>query len=251
MSQSPNNQQRLYGDLAWVWPIISPPEHYVDETEHFCKVIKEYSHINVKTLLNLGCGGGHNDHTLQRHFGVTGLDISEAMLKLAGRLNPKITYLLGDMRSVRLDKTFDAVTIFDSIDYMLTTEDLQAAFTTAFNHLKPGGVFITFAEMTPENFRQNRTICSTHRRGDIEVTFIENYCDPDPTDTTYEATFVYLIRRGAQLEIETDRHLCGIFQLETWHTLLREAGFEVRQMEFRPPGKGGDAYPVFVCIKPQ
>lgn len=246
---SPNKERRLYSDLAWVWPIISPPQDYIEETEQLCKIIREHSQLEVKTLLNLGCGGGHNDCTLKKHFGVTGVDTSEAMLELARRLNPEVTYSVGDMRTVWLGKTFDAVAIFDSINYMVTVADLQAAFVTAYKHLRPGGVFLTLVEEAPEHFQQNRTQCTTHARGDIEITFIENVYDPDPTDTTYEVTFVYLIRRGGRLDIETDRHVCGIFGLETWHSLLSEVGFEVRQMEFAHPGLGGEIYPMLVCIK--
>ncbi len=133
---------------------------------------------------------------------------------------------------------------------MLTAADLRAAFTTAFQHLKSGGVFLTCAEVTLERFRQNKTLCSTHSRGDIEITFIENYYDPDPADTIYQATFVYLVRRGGQLEIETDCHLCGIFELETWRSLLKEVGFGVHQMEFTIPGSEGEAYPILVGSKP-
>lgn len=249
MQASLNDQRRLYGDLAWIWPIISPPEHYIEETEGFCKVIREHSQIEVKTLLHMGCGGGHNDYTLKKQFEVTGVDVSAPMLALARRLNPEVTYSVGDMRTVYLRKTFDAVTILDSINYMLTVEDLRAAFVTAFKHLKPGGVFLTLVEEAPERFKQNRTQCSTHAQGDIEITYIENIYDPDPTDTTYETTFVYLIRRGGRLEIETDHHLCGIFRLETWLSLLKEVGFEVEQMDFRPSGLHGEGYPMLVCIK--
>jgi len=128
---------------------------------------------------------------------------------------------------------------------MLTAKDLRAAFMTAFAHLKPGGVFCTYVEETKESFQQNKTKCSEHIRGNIEITFIENLYDPDPKDTTYETTFVYLIRRGGKLEIETDHHLCGIFNFETWLDLLKEVGFEVRQMEFEP-----DDIPMLVGIKP-
>lgn len=110
----------------------------------------------MKSLLDLGCGGGHSDYTLKKHFEVTGVDVSEAMLALAKRLNPEVTYSLGDMRTVQLGKTFDAVTIFDSINYMLAVEDLGAAFVTAFKHLKPGGGFLTLVEETPERSQQNR-----------------------------------------------------------------------------------------------
>lgn len=71
-ASSMNNQRRLYSDLAWVFPIISPPEDYIEETEQFRKIIQEHSLIEARTLLNLGCGAGHNDYTLKKHFEVTG-----------------------------------------------------------------------------------------------------------------------------------------------------------------------------------
>jgi len=241
------NQCRLYEDFAWMWRIISPPEDYIEETEELYRAMREYSQIEAKTLLNLGCGGGHNDYTLKRYFEVTGVDLSASMLSLAKRLNPEITYLSGDIRNVRLGKTFDAVVITDAITYMLTEDDLRAAFTTAFAYLKPGGLFFTFAEITRENFRQNSTEYSVHTQGDITITFIENVFDPDPRDTTYQTTFVYLIRREGQSEItvKTDHHSGGIFSLETWLNLLKEVGFEVEQIEL----KGYD-FPTFLCLKP-
>lgn len=239
----PNDQRRLYGDLAWTWPIISPPEDYVAEAEAFIKAVRDHARIETKTLLDLGCGGGHNDFTLKKHFEITGVDVSEQMLALARKLNPEGTYLVGDMRTVRLGGEFDAVMCADSIDYMLTEDDLRSAFVTAFIHLKPGGVFFTYGEITRENFEQNKVRFSTRARDDVEVTFIENYFDPDDSDTTHEGVFIYLIRRAGQLQIEIDRHLFGFFPLETWHRLLTDAGFEVHSVDC------GRAQ-TFACVKP-
>lgn len=231
------SENRLYNDLAWAWPIISPPEDYVKESADHKKLICKHSKIKVKTLLNLGCGGGHDDFGLKRYFKITGVDLSPEMLVLARKLNPEVTYLEGDMRRVRLDRTFDTVCIFDAINYMLSVKDLGAAFETAFAHLKPGGVFLTIVERTPENFEQNKTKTSTHTKGDIEIVFVENIYDPDPGDTTYEDTFVYLIRRNGKQEVELDRHVSGIFPIETWISLLKEVGFEdvVQKVETEYP----------------
>ena len=255
MPQPSNDQQRLYKDLAWTWPVFSPPQHYIDESLQIAREIRKHSQIEAKTLLHLGCGGGHNDYTLKKHFAVTGVDLSQAMLSLARQLNPEVTYLLGNMRSVQLDKNFDAVICLDSIDYMLTGDDLRAVFTTAFNYLKPGGVFITTVEETPDRFQQNKTNSVTRVKGDTEITFIENYYDPDPSDTTYQSTFIYLIRRQGKLQIETDRHLCGIFPLETWFRLLNEAGLIlVSQKEHQIPHEDDETRLIWVCdlacIKP-
>lgn len=248
---SEKGKRRLYGDLAWLWPIISPPEDYIEETELFSKTIKMHSKIKVKTLLHLGCGGGHNDCTFKKHFKVTGLDISKDMLKLARKLNPRIVYHRGDMRTIRLKEYFDAVTILDSINYMCTTEDLRRVFVTAYEHLRPGGILLTIVERLLTNFKQNNTECSSHSQGNIDTVFIENSYDPNPLDTNYEENFIYLIRRRGKLEIHTDRHLCGIFKIETWHTLLKKVGFEVKQMKFQHSTFAKGKYlPMLVCTKP-
>ena len=108
---------------------------------------------------------------------------------------------------------------------MRSVEDLRAAFETAFAQLRPGGVFLTVVEATPERFRQHRTWTSVHTSDDTEVVMVENVYDPDCSDTTYEMTFLYLIRRSEGLTIEADRHTCGLFALRTWLDLLTEVGF--------------------------
>ena len=243
---SDKDQRRLYGDLAWTWPIISAPETYVEESERFASLLREHSPREVTTVLNLGCGAGHNDWTLKRHFRVTGVDLSEDMIALARRRNPEVEYRVGDMRTLRLDETFEAVVIFDSIDYMLTESDLRAAFETAYHHLAPGGVFVTYQEIIPETFKQNHVQHQVTRHREDEIVFIENYYDPDPTDTTIEGVFVYLIRRRGELQIETDRHLCGIFLTDTWLRLLEVVGFDVRAVLDEPHDVR-----TFVCAKPR
>jgi len=245
------DERRLYGFLAWTWPIISPVGEYIKETEFFSKLILKHAKIKVKKLLHLGCGGGHHDYTFKRFFKITSVDISEEMLKIAKKLNPEVNHQYGDMRTMRMREYFDAVTILDSISYMKTIEDLQKAFSTAYYHLKPGGVFLTLAEKLTGQFKQNESIITTHSRGNTDVTFIENYYDPDTADTSYEATFVYLIRVNGRLEIYTDPHLCGIFKLETWIELLKKTGFEVIQRDFTSAiAEKKEIFPLFICIKP-
>src|SRR5262249_17801192 len=49
----------------------------------------------------------------------------------------------GDVRSIYLGQTFDAVVaLFHVISYLTTNEDLQAAFRTAAHHLVHGGLFL-------------------------------------------------------------------------------------------------------------
>lgn len=239
------DERRMYRDLSWIFPIISPPEDYAPESAEFAAEILAHAQGEVKTLLDLGCGAGHYDFNLKPHFAITGIDISEAMLALARRLNPEATYHLGDMREARLGQTFDAVLIGDAVNYMLTEDDLRRALTTAFVHLRPGGVLCVTAEDVRENFQQGRTDCSFHRGEGVDVTFMESSYDPDPADTTFEVTYIYLIRRQGKLSVEIDPHLSGLFSLADWRRLLAEVGFvDVEQHSF-----AGD-YPLFVARRP-
>lgn len=247
---SPADKRRMYGDLAWAWPIISPPEDYVTESEEYIRLIKKYARIPVNKVVNLGCGGGHNDFTLKGSFQMTGVDISEPMLELARRLNPEVAYSTGDMRSVRLGQSFDAVTVFDSIAYMRTAESLKSAFLTAFTHLRPGGVFLTCIEESRETFRQNKVRYSSHSKDDIDIALIENYFDPNPHDSHYEATFIYLIRHAGELKMETDCHLLGLFEFAVWPEMMRQIGFEVHQHQSSVPDQEGNSCPLLIGVKP-
>jgi SAM-dependent methyltransferase len=245
---------RAYGDLAWTEPLLAPPGEYADGARHFERVIRDYSRIEVRTLLHLGCGAGGHDHTLKKSFEVTGVDISEGMLAHARRLNPEIRYIRGDMRTVRLGETFDAVAIPDSAGYMTTRPDLRRAIATADRHLKPGGVLLIVA-LVREDFRDNNFVY-TGSRGEVELTVFENNHARGPRSAAYEATVVYLIRRKGRLEIVSEVHAQGLFPLAAWRSLLRERGFLFAQRKFDhtydPFVVGGGRYRlrIFACRKP-
>jgi hypothetical protein len=60
------------------------------------------------------------------------------MLGLSRELNPECEHIASDMRTLRLDRTFDAVLVHDAVMYMTTGEQLLAAARTAFVHTRPG-----------------------------------------------------------------------------------------------------------------
>lgn len=240
-------KNRLYKDLAWLWPLWENVEEYRQESELFARLIKKYAKIKVCTLLDMGCGGGKNAFHLKKHFAVTGIDISKAMLKNAKKLNPECDFQIADMRSLDLKRQFDSVFINDSIVYMTTKGDLLKVFRSAYKHLKPGGVMITYPDKCKEVFKQNETTIWSSRRDDMDLTFIENNYDPNPRDNTFEATLIYLIRKRGKLRIEQDLHVCGLFSLDVWRASLRQAGYEVHERVERVDTQD---IPVFSCVRP-
>ena len=243
---------RLYSDLSWLWPLWGDAtEEYARYCEHVTRLVLSRSRRPVATLLDIGCGGGKNLFNLRRHFRVTGLDLSPAMVAQARALNPGSEVVEGDMRTFALGRTFDAVLMDDAISFMDDRDDFAAAFRNAWAHLAPGGVMVATPDVTRETFVQNRTTATPAAAGrkppGVDVVFVENAYDPDPADDRYEATMLYLVRREGALRVEVDRYSLGLFSLETWRSVLAGAGFEVDEGRY---ADGGDEWTVFACVKP-
>ncbi|MGD9008649.1 MAG: class I SAM-dependent methyltransferase [Desulfobacteraceae bacterium] len=210
-----------YNDLAWTEDLLADPAEYEDEAKVYVDLIKRTAEAPPSTLLHLGSGAGGHDKFFKRHFGVTGVDLSAGMLNKARAAHPDIEYLEGDMRTLRLNRQFDAVVIPDSIDYMASLYDLRRAIRTGAAHLKTGGVLLVVAK-TEETF-QNNNFAYTGEKAGVHVTLLENnYINP-LRPNTYEATFVYLIRDQGKLTIHTDHHVLGLFPQATWEQVFNDA----------------------------
>jgi ubiquinone/menaquinone biosynthesis C-methylase UbiE len=81
--------ERLYGDLAAWWPVLSPSDDYAEEAEFFRRTIVSASAFPPETMLELGSGGGNNASHPKSHFRVTLVDRSPGMLAVSRALNPE------------------------------------------------------------------------------------------------------------------------------------------------------------------
>ena len=114
-----NIMLKRYNELANWWPLLSPLEEYADEAAFFCDIFAQAGLPESPSLLELGCGGGNNAFYLKQMFAqVTLTDIAHPMLAISEALNPECEHLVGDMRKLRLGRSFDALFIHDAIDYM-------------------------------------------------------------------------------------------------------------------------------------
>jgi SAM-dependent methyltransferase len=162
----------------------------------------------------------------KRWFTATLTDLSPDMIALSRTLNPECEHLVGDMRTLRLDRQFDAVLVHDAVMYLTAEEDLRAAVATASLHCKPVGVALFAPDHVRENFAPS-TDCGGHDGDGRALRYLEWDWDPDPTDTHFNAEFVYLLREDGQpLRTESESHRVGLFPRATWLRLLAEAGFQ-------------------------
>jgi len=95
-------------------------------------------------VLDVCCGSAHVTKELARRgYVVTGIDSSAALIEIARRDLPGIDFRVADVRNLRLEERYDAaLSTFDSLNHLMTLEDLRAAFTSVHAALKPGGLFV-------------------------------------------------------------------------------------------------------------
>ena len=248
MSELPKTPKlpKLYGELSSWFHLLSDPADYAEEAEFARGLMVETCSARPETLLELGSGGGNNALHLKAHFKLMLVDLSTGMLDLSRTINPDCEHMQGDMKTLRLGRTFDMVLIHDAIMYMTSEDDLRQAIETAFAHCKPGGA----ALFMPDVIRETFVSLTAHGGHDSTggdgraIRYIEWTFDPKPGDTTYTVDFAYLLReKNGPVRVVHDTHVFGIFLRETWLRLLREAGFEPRAVA-DPWGRE-----VFVCKK--
>src|SRR5688572_30947549 len=143
----------MYSDLAPWFHLLTHPSDYWDEAAFVSRVVDEVGDGTSRTLLELGSGGGNNASHLKARFDCTLTDLSPEMLALSRTLNPECEHLEGDMRTLRLGRTFDVVFIHDAISYLTTPQDLVRAIETAYLQCKPSGVALFVPDYVRETFQ--------------------------------------------------------------------------------------------------
>ena len=215
----------MYHELASWWPLLSDPKEYAGEADIFRNALDSMSARPIATVLELGAGGGNNALHMKRHYRMTLSDISEAMLAVSRSLNPECDHVCGDMRSLRLGRSFDAVFVHDAVGYMLTEDDLRGAMQTAFVHLEPGGPALFVPDYTAETHMP----ATEHGGSDTpgrSVRYLAWTHAPDPGGSSYSTDFVYILTDEGGTRVLHETHRFGLFSRNQWLRLLDEVGFE-------------------------
>ena len=222
--------KRLYSDLAPWWPLISAPEEYVEEAASAASLLRT-ANPPTRTVLELGSGGGNNAFHLKREFEMTLVDLSDEMLAVSRKLNPECDHLRGDMRTVRLGRSFDAVFVHDAIDYMITEADLQRAVQTAFEHCRPGGVAVFVPDDIVENFEPGIDHGGHDASDGRGVRYLSWSSDPDPSDTCTRTDYAFMLRSSdGAVRVVHDTHEFGLFPRALWLQVLADVGFRPRSV---------------------
>lgn len=134
-----------YYDLIYTGKDYSAEATYIDT------LIKRHAPA-TKHILELGCGtGAHAEYLAHMGYHVRGIDMSEDMIeraqgrlaKLPGDLAKRLSFSVSDIRSARLEKTYDiTIALFHVMSYQNKNRDLMKVLQTAHDHLNNNGLFL-------------------------------------------------------------------------------------------------------------
>jgi len=220
---------KMYGDLVGWYRLMTPPEEYEQEAAIYADGLRR-ARREVRDVLELGCGAGHNARWMKAAFRLTLVDLSERMLALSEELNPECRHVVGDMRSVVLGETFDAVFVHDAVAYMTSQEDLRAVMATARKHLRPGGVVLFVPDDVRDEFEEWTDVWE-NSDGERHLRFEEHNRDPDPADELAESLYRWTMTEGGETTVVEETHTFGMFDHATWLALLAAEGFLAERVE--------------------
>ncbi len=139
---------RVFDAYAAYYDLLYQDKDYAGEAEYVRGMLAQQG-VSGGTILELGCGTGrHAEQFARMGFAVHGVDLSPGMVEAAQKRIPddlldSLAFQVGDVRTVRVGKTFDAVvSLFHVASYQTRNEDIMAMLATAAHHLKSGGVFV-------------------------------------------------------------------------------------------------------------
>jgi SAM-dependent methyltransferase len=219
----------VFNHYARYYDLLYKDKDYAGETEYVHRLLQRFGN-KPNSILELGCGTGKHAMLLaQKGYSVTGVDQSEEMLAKARerieKSNVSIQLQAGDVRTVRLNKQFDAViSLFHVMSYQVTNKDLLDAFTTARTHLKPGGIFVFDCWYGPTVLTDKPAVRVKRLEDDeIQVTRI---AEPilHPNENVVDVNYTVFIREkknGAVNEVKEKHRMRFLFRLEIEGLLLQ------------------------------
>lgn len=143
-----------YEAIARVYDKLNAEIDYEKWADFFEACFERFLNKRPELVLDLACGTGRMTRTLaKRGYDMIGVDGSDSMLSEAYMQGGEnILYLLQDMREFELYGTVGAVVCcLDSVNYLLSEDDVKTTFKNVHNYLDPDGVFL-FDMNTPYKF---------------------------------------------------------------------------------------------------
>ncbi len=215
----------------------------------YLKVLWGRRKVVPMSVLDVACGTGNMSFRIaDQGIRVVGIDYSPAMIEAArsklsgGRRGLDIEFHCQDASEISIPETFDAaISLFDSLNYILDYDRLKDAFRRVYSYLNLGGLFI---------FDMNTEYALSHGFFDQDNLDSPHYpryewksvWNPQTRMCTIEMDFEYLGSTVVERFHET--HYQRGYSLDELKEGLQQAGFAdiefLHAFSLRPPRKKTD-----------
>lgn len=227
------SEHAVFGAYAGFYDALYADKDYESECDFLEQVFAQHGMTPGGSVLDLGCGtGGHVVPLALRGYVMTGVDRSSAMVDRAmikaGEAGVAAEFVVSDIRTLDLGRTFDAViSMFAVVSYQLTDADAAAVFTTARRHLRSGGVFVFDVWHGPAVLTQRPGVKTktVGAPGGDEITRVARPTLDEDARTVEVAYEVMRTSAGVVVEHTTEAHTVRYFFANELRELLAGAGF--------------------------
>jgi SAM-dependent methyltransferase len=174
-------------------------------------------------ILDLCCGTGQLAAQLHaRGYQVTGLDGSEAMIALARDNAPACDFIVEDARTFDLPPDYDSVvSVYDSLNHIMTLDELAAVFRRVYTVLKPGSLFIFDMNLHEGQVRRGS---DSFGRVEEDYAFVGVY-EYDPPSRHARLTVTLFRFEAGQWQRQTITLLQTCYEIVALLAALESAGF--------------------------
>jgi SAM-dependent methyltransferase len=169
-------------------------------------------------------------------YKVIGIDSSKEMIAQAQKRFPNCKFDIGDLQTYKKERNFDGIySIFGTMNYLITTADLESSFTNIRKNLKPSGIVVMeIWNAIPIQLIQRKPLTTVghakignlviKRNRGFKIKKKDGVAQSE--ETLVEVNFVYNLDKK---EIK-DKHIMRVFKLEEILALLEIQKLDILQI---------------------
>lgn len=212
---------KTYQYLAEIYNHLMEDIDYKEWAEYLYDLISEYIDEDPN-ILELACGSCTLTKEMKNYFDhIIATDFSKEMLFES---KPSITRICCDMKSLPFKEKFDVIfSAFDSVNYLLSEEELVKMLKEVHTILEDEGIF-TFDVSLEANSLNNVELLN--RKGKFNSIEFVQKSEYDKENKIHYNKFELLTKDG---EVIKETHKQKIYSLDQYYKAFEETGFFVME----------------------
>lgn len=222
------------GRHAQLYDIFYAEKNYQQEANFIHQLIDKFGRKGKK-IIELACGTGNHAFQLEElGYQLQALDYSVDMIararEKAKESKSKINFHIGDMRALQpMEEKFDvAISLFDSIGYVITNEAITSVLQGVYKNLSAEGLFIFEFWHAPAMLKSFDPVrVKRWKLSDREILRISETSVDIPSSTSTVSYNIYEFFADNTFTHLQEAQRNRFFQLQEMQFFVENAGFKV------------------------